>query len=77
MVDKKGDDGGGQKYGQQDAGDEVHPPMPVKPVHLGKQPAGDVARQKKILLLHRGLQQVANAGNANRRDDDVEIKQHG
>ena len=51
--------------------------MPVARVQFGKQPAGEVARQKKFLFFHRGLQQIAEANNANENRDDVKIVEHG
>ena len=76
MADNKSDDGGNEKYGQQNASDEVHPLVPVTRVQFGKQPTSHVARQKEFLLLHRGLQQVAETNNADDRRNDVKIVEH-
>lgn len=77
MVNHKGDGSSGRKHPDQNAGNIIQPPVAVEPTQIRKEPAGDIARQKKLLLFHRSLQQITDAGNADDNRDDVKIVEHG
>jgi len=77
VIDKKGDEGSDGKSGHQNASDKIQSPMPVVRIQFGKQPTREIARQKKLLFFHRGLQQITDTDDANQNGDDVKIVEHG